>query len=666
MSPLAKPHIAPDLARIPAELRKHKRWVLYRAVFNERREKWDKIPMHPNGFGVSTAKPGRCVSFDAACAALRAKPDQFDGIGYVLTGPHGVVGVDLDQCVSTSGEVAPWAVEVVQQLGGYAELSPSRTGLRVMALGEVPADWTNHDQGIEVYGGHEPRFLTITGHALPSASPDLCAAPREALEALTKRYARERSAPGAEIISLQMPELLDLDALPDLSTLDLPWAVVDFLRDGTSRGDRSREVFAAAVALYRAGQSDDVVLSVLATSPHAWGTAMDHRRQDPDRAMLYLWAEHCRKAKTRAAESTITTADDFEDVSPGLSATPGTPTSTAPKVMFDIQPAWQFAQGKPLTWLIKGLLPHGAVGAVFGASGAGKSFLVLDMVVALARGTPWRGMKAAQADVLYVAAEGAGGVRRRLTAHASYHGYALQDLPITVLGAAPNLLDKTHVDGLIASIKARCPDSTRLIVVDTLAQTTPGANENSSEDMGRALAACQRIARATGCMVLLVAHAGKDTDRGLRGWSGIKGALDVEIMVDRDEGRRWATITKMKDGDEGQQFGFSLESVTLGEDEDGDPITSAVVTETEGSPAPGRKAKRGANQALILRVAETLTALDGETTVQALITAAMAEMPDTGAKAFQVRGNLMRALKLLEEEGALSTVGGVVSLKDFE
>jgi putative DNA primase/helicase len=87
----------------------------------------------------------------------------FAGIGYVMTGQQEVVGVDLDHCVE-GGVVAPWAAEVVAQLDSYAEISPSGTGLRVMVRGEVPSDWVNHEIGIEIYGGNEARFLTITGN----------------------------------------------------------------------------------------------------------------------------------------------------------------------------------------------------------------------------------------------------------------------------------------------------------------------------------------------------------------------------------------------------------------------------------------------------------------------------------------------------------------------
>mgnify|MGYP003346413027 CR=1 FL=1 len=108
-----------------------------------------------------------------------------------------------------------------------------------------------------------------------------------------------------------------------------------------------------------------------------------------------------------------------------------------------------------------------------------------------------------------------------------------------------------------------------VVIVDTWAQTTPGANENSGEDMGKALAHCKGIHRATGAMVMLVHHSGKDASRGARGWSGLRAAADVELEVVRADEARSLTVTKLKDGEDGAEFAFRLESVVLGLDEDG-------------------------------------------------------------------------------------------------
>ena len=227
------------------------------------------------------------------------------------------------------------------------------------------------------------------------------------------------------------------------------------------------------------------------------------------------------------------------------------------------------------TWLIKNVLPMAELAVVFGESGAGKSFFVMDMALAIDRGIDWRGKKTRKLRVVYVAAEGAGGMRGRLMAYCNQHGLKLGDIHIGIIEATPNMLDKQDALNLARSILAA--GGADLIILDTWAQVTAGANENSGEEMGRALAHCKGISRATGAMMMLVHHAGKDLTKGARGWSGLRAAADCEIEISRSDDFRMARVTKLKNGTDGQEFGFTLEDVILGYDEDNDEITSCVV-----------------------------------------------------------------------------------------
>lgn len=673
---------------VPAGLRAHARWALWAAVWNAKRGaggKWDKIPhscVAPYRRISTTALP-EWMPFERACEghAASARSGRFAGLGYVMTGLHGVVGVDLDGCVTPpaaddlAGEpvLASWAREVVDALGSYAELSPSGTGVRIFCLGEIAADWTNHEVGIEVYAGHEARFLTVTGQRLPGTPEDLRAPGNPVLEQLAAQYARERSAPQAALITLELPELGAIEA-PQWETLELPYAARDFLADGTSKGDRSAALFTAAVSLAKVGLGPQQVFAVLAHNPHALETALDHRRQDYDRALRYLWVEQAQKAHARTA-GTALSMDDFEVVGPGLErstanapvdAPTGVPAAAAkPKApRFAFQQAALFTQRPAPEPLIKGILPLADLGAVFGPSGAGKSFFVIDLCLAIARGHDWNGRRTRPGTVAYVCAEGAGGFTLRLKAYAAYHGVELEGVKLWVLGDQPNLLQVPDVRDLIAALKA-LPDLV-LVVLDTLAQVTIGANENSAEDMGRALGHCRALKAATGALVLLVAHAGKETDRGLRGWSGIKGALDVEILIDRDGARRWATITKMKDGSgEGQVLPFQLNTQTLGEDADGEPVTSCVVQLTGPPGAPGaapRAQPKGEVERLVLAKALDMLDLAGadNVSVHQLWEAAKSEMVVPAGERDRRRDVVRRAFEALCEKDFLATSGGFV------
>jgi len=84
--------------------------------------------------------------------------------------------------------------------------------------------------------------------------------------------------------------------------------------------------------------------------------------------------------------------------------------------------------------------------------------------------------------------------------------------------------------------------------------------------------------------VLLIHHSGKDQARGMRGWSGILGALDTEIEVtwNKDKNRRAIWIKKQRDGESNVRlFDCVLERVTYGLDAKGREVSSVVVKQVE-------------------------------------------------------------------------------------
>lgn len=138
------------------------------------------------------------------------------------------------------------------------------------------------------------------------------------------------------------------------------------------------------------------------------------------------------------------------------------------------------------------------------------------------------------------------------------------------------------VSALAAAIAANVTPGA-VVIIDTLAQATPGADENAAKDMGLVLHAAKHIADAFNGLVVLVHHSGKDTSKGLRGHSSLNGAMDAVINVERSQlsdTRTWR-VTKMKDAEDGATGKFRLEGVDLGEDGFGGRVTSSAVREVE-------------------------------------------------------------------------------------
>lgn len=334
---------------------------------------------------------------------------------------------------------------------------------------------------------------------------------------------------------------------------------------------------------------------------------------------------------------------------------------TAKATRFPVLSAATFAVGQPLTWLVKGVLPKAGLGVLFGESGAGKSFAVLDVAADIALGTSWRGLRTAKARVVYVVAEGAAGFRLRLKAICQQRGLELAQLPIGVIADAPNLMEKADALDVAKSIVAA--GGADLIIVDTFAQAMPGGNENAGEDVGRALAHCKGIHRATAAMVLLVHHSGKDATRGARGWSGLKAAADVELEVVRAEERRSLSVSKMKDGPgEGIEYQFRLQPVVLGIDADGDDISSLVVEHSEGSARrTADRGPKGAVEKLVLEQLEDAVGLGAEAlAVTELMEKVKAQMPQEEGKRDQRGFRIHRALESLRAAHRIAVDGVMV------
>lgn len=235
-------------------------------------------------------------------------------------------------------------------------------------------------------------------------------------------------------------------------------------------------------------------------------------------------------------------------------------------------------------WLVDGVLPDNALSAIWGEPGSGKSFMALDIALAVAAGGDWFGRACGEGGVAYLAAEGGRGVKKRLIAYRNRHG--ARNLPFALIPAALDLCTKDHeTEALISELEGvqgmlRVP--LRLVVIDTLSRTMGGGNENDSQDMGALIRNADRIREATGAHVMFVHHGGKDKDKKTRGHSSLYGALDTAIEVTASEvsGLRTARIRKQKDGEDGITFTFRLDVETVAKTDTGE-ITSCVVVPEE-------------------------------------------------------------------------------------
>ncbi|WP_181700541.1 AAA family ATPase [Chthonobacter albigriseus] len=255
------------------------------------------------------------------------------------------------------------------------------------------------------------------------------------------------------------------------------------------------------------------------------------------------------------------------------------PKASPPTPRFRLEPLASIAAPALPAWHIRDLLPATGLSVIYGPPGSGKSFLALHAVLCLASGMMFAGKRSRPAGVVYIAAEAGEGFKRRVVAARDELG--ITDAPFALVSAAPDLgtADK-DIASLITDVRTQAKTlgwSPGVVVIDTLARTIPGLDENSSREMGIFVANCDKLARALGCTVIAVHHSGKNVDSGMRGSSALHGAADAEWCISVDAGVRTVRLVKSKEGADNLSFSFDLKTVEVGRDADGEPVTTCVV-----------------------------------------------------------------------------------------
>lgn len=149
---------------IPQELKERPNWVLWRSI--ERDGKPTKVPFIADGSGWPAKSDDSKTWRPFEDAKSIFESGGFAGIGYVFEDDDPFVGIDLDHC-KPNGKWAASALVLVKAAGTYAEVSPSREGIKVVAEGRRPDRWRNGN-GVEVYDHR--RFFTITGSSLGNSN----------------------------------------------------------------------------------------------------------------------------------------------------------------------------------------------------------------------------------------------------------------------------------------------------------------------------------------------------------------------------------------------------------------------------------------------------------------------------------------------------------------
>jgi len=190
--------------------------------------------------------------------------------------------------------------------------------------------------------------------------------------------------------------------------------------------------------------------------------------------------------------------------------------------------------------LIQGLLPMGpALGVVFGPPKSLKSFLLKHIALLIAAGRPFCGRAVQGGAVVYVTSEGIRGVRRRLIAARRAMGIEGQSVPFALVSTMPNLgageTDRGALQKAIFDTLQSIEAPLRMIVIDTLRRAMPGKSENEQKDVSIVVNNCEALARAFGCLVMLVHHSPRSDDQRGSGSNAVDAAADLMWSIIRQD-----------------------------------------------------------------------------------------------------------------------------------
>lgn len=310
--------------------------------------------------------------------------------------------------------------------------------------------------------------------------------------------------------------------------------------------------------------------------------------------------------------------------------------------------------------LIKGLLDQGAMSVLYGDSNVGKTFVAMDLAFHIGAGLDYGGLRTTRGLVVYIAAEGGNGAKKRL--HALRDKFPGIASDFVLLPASVDLLrPDADLVPLVEGVRG-LGVAPALVVVDTLSRALAGGDENSSVDMGALVKNLDALRRALApAHLMVVHHTGKDKARGARGHSLLRAATDTEIEVADGV----VTATKQRDMDKGFSREFTLVEHKLGFDSDGDVITSLTVRlgQQDGGAADREGVTKGETAFLdgLAVLADTAAAGDGSFKLSEILAYFKATLSSnavrTHLKKLKKRGFVLqkeRGLWLLAENALVS------------
>ena len=185
---------------IPTSLKAIPRWVLWKYVKDGKG--WKKLPCQVTGKPASSTDPKTWSTYDDVADELLM--GNYDGIGIAIDGSDDFHGFDIDDCV-VDGELNDVAKELLEHVDGYAEVSPSGTGIKLFTRSNLAISGAK--KPVEVY--REGRYFAVTGHRI-NGHDDLPTQLQDVGWFVEKHLGRQATEK-LDALALYKPPLVDWD-----------------------------------------------------------------------------------------------------------------------------------------------------------------------------------------------------------------------------------------------------------------------------------------------------------------------------------------------------------------------------------------------------------------------------------------------------------------------
>lgn len=567
------------------DLAQEELWVAW--MWQNRPSGMTKVPYQANGAPADSTDPRTWNTLAAIGACSWAH-----GAGIMLNGT-GLGGIDLDHCRDPeTGEIDEWALQIIRRFRSYAEISPSGTGVKILAYGAPPMLPGNkwYPPGVAPKPTGIPhadvfvtkRFFTVTRRVLDFVPDEIvdCGELDGAWDWLVYQLGVQRAPTVRESVSL--PPARDLDD-ELVQRMDRNSRVRARWEYGTEGGkDRSSNDAALATAMAIEGFSHSEIRAAVEAYP--LGQVGSGKLQGPDaeRQVLRLLElseghrpvepvahpEEASNLATAIAEG-FATAQRAERIREQTEQErqKSTPLMTLAQMsiadLLDTEPPER-------EWIIENVLPLGVTGTLSAAGGTGKSWAMITLAVSMAMQLDFWGLGIAnQGGVLILSAEDdRPEFHRRLHAiirHIVQETGQLPDGLTERLAFADRVGDKNAItamrDGQIARTEmverivatARLVPDCKLIIADPLSRFR-GGSANGEEEATRFVEALEFIRKETGATVLVPSHTGKEAGKAKDGSQhAVRGS---SALVD---GMRWVGTLMSMHADIAKELGVSKE-----------------------------------------------------------------------------------------------------------